>query len=208
MLNPIAIHTVSPEVPAGSMLIAYNWRSTAQKVVPESQKHRSIVIGESLILSDEVKAVAAKFRPLIVDAITEVARERLADFCQSANMMAAAVSADLFSVDSLLSWNSERAALQQRLTADEVKAWASTSATVAAATSARGPEVGKAVADQLIKLAGPNHGMTPEKATKFLSVLWQAADADNITGLRVMLRLQAIAESSKNSAGLLDSILG
>jgi hypothetical protein len=60
---------------------------------------------------------------------------------------------------------------------------------------------------QLVKLAGPNHGLTPEKAGKILDNLWQASDADHLTGLRVMLRLQAIREAT-SADDLLSGILG
>ena len=207
MLNPVMIHTVKPEPKAGEALIAYNWRSSKDKLVPDSQKHRSILIPVSLLVTDEVRAVPVKFRGIVIGALEEIAADRLADFCQSSNMMATTISADLFQVDALLAWNAERQQLQQRLTADEVKAWAPTSATVAAVTAKHGAAHGSAMIAQLVKLAGPNHGLTPDKASKILANLWQAADADHITGLRVMLRLQGIRDAT-SSEELLDAILG
>jgi hypothetical protein len=207
MLNPITIHTVKAEQTSGFVLVQYNWRTTAQKVVPDSQKHRSCLVPVENLVTQEVKEIPAKFRAIVLKALEEIASERLADFCQSSNMMAATISADLFNVDALLAWNNERQQLQQRLTADEVKAWAPTSATVAAVTAKHGADHGKAMVAQLVKLAGPNHGLTPEKAGKILDNLWATSDADNLTGLRVMLRLQAIREAT-TADDMLDSILG
>ena len=207
MLNPVMIHTVKPEVKNGEILIAYNWRSTAAKVVPESQKHRSIVIAADYLVTQEVREIPAKFRGMVLSALETIASERLADFCQAASMAATAVSAELFRVDALLAWNNERQLLQQRLTADEIKAWAPTSATVAAITANHGAAHGSAMVAQLVKLAGPNHGLTPEKAGKILDNLWAASDADNLTGLRVMLRLQGIREAT-SADDMLDAILG
>jgi len=207
MLNPITIHTVKAEQTSGFVLVQYNWRTTAQKVVPESQKHRSCLVPVENLVTAEVREIPAKYRAIVLKALEEIASERLADFCQSSNMMAATISADLFNVDALLAWNNERQQLQQRLTADEVKAWAPTSATVAAVTAKHGAEHGKAMGAQLVKLAGPNHGLTPEKAGKILDNLWSTSDADNLTGLRVMLRLQAIREAT-TADDMLDSILG
>jgi hypothetical protein len=207
MLNPITIHTVKAEQTSGFVLVQYNWRTTAQKVVPESQKHRSCLVPVENIVSQEVKEIPAKFRAIVLSALETIASERLADFCQSSNMMAATISADLFNVDALLAWNNERQQLQQRLTADEVKAWAPTSATVLAISAKHGAAHGTAMVAQLVKLAGPNHGLTPEKAGKILDNLWTASDADNLTGLRVMLRLQAIREAT-TADDMLDSILG
>jgi hypothetical protein len=165
------------------------------------------VIPSDYILTAEVQAIAPKYQALVLDAVLTIAAERLADFCQSSNMAATAVSAELFRVDALLTWNNERQTLQQRLTADEVKAWAPTSATVRAIAAQHGAPHSKAMEAQLVKLAGPNHGLTPEKAGKILDNLWQASDADHLTGLRVMLRLQAIREAT-SADDLLSGILG
>jgi hypothetical protein len=200
------IHTVKAEPKSVEALIQYNWRSSKEKVVPDSQKHRSVCIPAEILVTAEVKAIPVKFRGMVLAALETIASERLADFCQSSSMMATAVSADLFEVDALLAWNSERQQLQQRLTADEVKAWAPTSATVAAVIAKHGAAGGAAMVKQLVSLSGPNHNLTADKAGKILDNLWAAADADNITGLRVMLRLQGIRENAADA--LLDSILG
>lgn len=207
MLNPILISTTPTEAKAGHIVIAYNWRSTDKRVVPDSQKHRSILVPESLVADESVALVPSTYRPMVVDALVEIARARLADYCESSSMMATAISADLFAAPALMAWNADRIALQQRLTADEIKAWLPTSKTVAFATATHGDAVGKAVGEQLVKVAGPNHGMTPAKATNFLTRLWQAADADSITGLRLQLRLQVIAEG-KSTDDVLAAVLG
>lgn len=208
MQNPIIINTTTTAPAAGQLVVFYNWRSTTNKTVPDSQKHRSVLVPEQMILTAEVAALPEKFRAIILDALTTIAGERLAEFCTNSNMMATTVSADLFAADSLLQWNADRKALQQRLTADELKAWVATSATVASATQLYGADVGRAVADQLVKLAGPNHGMTPERATNFLAKLWKFEDVQSVTGLRVQMRIQAIADSTAAAADALSAILG
>lgn len=208
MLNPVIINTTPTAPTAGHIVVFYNWRSTTNKVVPESQKHRSILLPETLLNTPEVAALPDKFRAIIHDALTTIAGERLADYCANSNMLATTVSADIFAADSLLQWNADRKALQARLTADELKAWAPTSVTVKAAAAIYGEEVGKALADQIIKLAGPNHGLTPERANNMLAKLWKADDVQSVTGLRVQMRLQSIADSSAAQADALAAILG
>jgi hypothetical protein len=49
--------------------------------------------------------------------------------------------------------------------------------------------------------------LTPEKAAKVLSSLWQSEDTDTTTGLRVQMRLTAISKKNETGANVLDSIL-
>lgn len=208
MQNPVLIHTTPQPAPAaGLLLVSYNWRSTKERTVPESQKHRACVITASYILTPEVQAVQPALRTLLVDAIETIAAARLADFCQASNMAATTVSADIFKLDALLAWNADRVALQQRLTADEVREFCKTSATISSARVLYGDTVADALASQLAKLAGPNHGLTPEKAGNMLTRLWKEDDAASTTGLRIMLKLQSIHESSSAADALAD-ILG
>lgn len=208
MQNPIIINTTPTEAAADHITLSATWRNTATKVVPESQKYRSVAVPEEYISTQEVKEVPSKYRGIIIDALITIGGERLADFCQNSNMMATTVSAELFRTDALLAWNADRKALQQRLTADELKAWAPTSATVKAAHAAYSEEQANAIAALLVKLASPNHGLTPVQAGNFLARVWKSADADSITGLRVQLRLQSIADSSAAAADALSAILG
>ena len=201
MQNPIIINTTPTEAAADHITLSATWRNTATKVVPESQKYRSVAVPEEYISTQEVKEVPSKYRGIIIDALITIGGERLADFCQNSNMMATTVSAELFR-------NADRKALQQRLTADELKAWAPTSATVKAAHAAYSEEQANAIANLLVKLASPNHGLTPVQAGNFLARVWESADADSITGLRVQLRLQSIADSSAAAADALSAILG
>lgn len=207
MNNPLFISTTLAPAKADHVVISYNWRSTDKRVVPETQKHRSIAVPTATLVSPEVLSVPLKFRPMILAALEEIAASRLADFCMDSSMAATTISADLFTTDALLSWNADRIALQQRLTTEEIKAWAPTSATVAFVKSLHGEPGAKAITETLIKLASPNHGLTKEMASKLLASLWQNSDSDSMTGLRVMLKLKSIAEA-ESAASLLGSILG
>jgi hypothetical protein len=209
MNNPVLIHsTNTSEAKAGELLIAYNWRSTAQNPVSDANKYRAVCIPEGHIYTAEVLAVPRHYRPLLVAALEEIAAQRLADYCKQHTMHVTTVSADIFRAEDLLAWNADRAALQQRLTADEVRTWAKTSATVAHITSAHGQPHADALVALLAKLAGPNHGITPEVATKLLANVIQPADTDSITGLRILTKLQGIAASTAKANDLLANILG
>lgn len=207
--NPLYIHSVAPEVPAdGSMvLVSYNWRTTSNRVVPDSQKHRSVLVPAGLLFDQSVEAVPVRFRGMVQAALLEIASQRLADFCMDSSMVATTIGDSLLSTDSLMAWNADRIALQQRLTADEIKAWAPTSATVQAILAQHGKPHADALCAQLVKLAGPNHGLTPERAANLLAKLWKQQDADSLVGLRVLLRLQAIKDAP-TAESVLDSLLG
>ena len=209
MQNPIIIHTTNTtEAKPGELLISYNWRSTSQNPVAEANKYRGVCIPQGHIYTAEVLAVPAAYRPLLVAALEEIAAQRLADYCKQHTMHVTTVSADLFQAEALLAWNADRTALQQRLTAEEVKTWAATSATIAAISAQHSPAAAQALAATLAKLAGPNHGITPEVATKLMTNVWQPADTDSITGLRILTKLQGIAASTAKADDLLASILG
>lgn len=204
---PLYIHSVAPQIAEGLVLVSYNWRSTEKRIVPDSQKHRSVLVPATVIFDESVASVPARFRAMIQSALLEIAAARLADFCMDSSMAATTINASLLSTESLLRWNSDRLALQQRLTADEIKSWAPTSATVLSVLAAHGKPAADALLVQLVKLAGPNHGLTPERAGKLLSALWKSEDADNLVGLRVLLRLQSIKEAP-SAESVLDNLLG
>jgi hypothetical protein len=209
MSSVLYIHSVSPEAPAdgSQVLVSYNWRTTTNRVVPDSQKHRSVLVPAHVLFDQSVREISERFRPMIHAALLEIASQRLADFCMDSSMAATTIGEQLFSTDALMLWNSERQALQQRLTADEIKAWLPASHTLAAVRTAHGAKVADALGAQLCKLAGPNHGLTPDRAGKLLATLWNAADAESMVGLRVMLRLQAIKDAP-SAESVLDSLLG
>ena len=95
-----------------------------------------------------------------------------------------------------------------RLDADAIKAWAEKSATVTNARTVHGDKVAVALIDTFAKLAGPNHGLAPDRATKILSKLWQAADSNNPVGVRVQLRMQGIIDkANKTQEDVLGDVL-
>lgn len=207
MSSPLYIHSVAPQRTNDTVLVSYNWRTTEKRVVPDSQKHRSVLVPSHVIYSQAVREIPERFREMIYSALLEIAAQRLADFCMNGNMAPTTIDASLFETDALMLWNSERIALQQRLTAEEIKSWAPTSATVQAVLATYGKEHADAVVAQLVKLAGPNHGLTPERAGTLLTKLWKQSDAESLVGLRVLLRLQAIKDAP-SAESVLDSLLG
>jgi hypothetical protein len=126
---------------------------------------------------------------------------------EESNWQRTEVPLEAFTLTALLQWQQERAALSGRLNGDEIKQWLSTSATIKHVATSHGDKIAAALGAQLVKLASPNHGLTPEKASKLLDTLWQAEDADSTTGLRVQLKLTAISKKTEESANVLDSIL-
>lgn len=213
MTQLINITSVPAEkVETNQLQIVARWKSTDKNPVPECNKVRAVIIDGSTWnnepsinkLSDPSEKTLRLF---LLDAIEEVAVSYLRSIVEDSKHQRTQVNLDAFSLSNLLQWQAEQAAISGRLNGDTIKQWISQSATVASVTSAHGEKVGKALSDQFIKLAGPNHGLTPEKADKLLSSLWKVEDADTTTGLRVMLRLQAIRDKAKDEANVLDSIL-
>lgn len=209
MNNPVLIHTTSTAEPkAGELLISYNWRSTAANPVAEANKYRAVCVPASHLHTAEVLSVPAAYRALLIAALEEIASQRLADYCKQHTMHATVVSADLFRAADLLAWNADRTALQQRLTAEEVREWAKTSSTIAHIAAAHSDAHAAALTATLAKLAGPNHGITPEVAARLLSAVWQESDTDSITGLRIFTKLDGIRSATRKADDLLAGILG
>jgi hypothetical protein len=141
------------------------------------------------------------------DAIADLAKDYLSTIVEESNWIRTQVPQESFTLASLLAWNAERAALSGRLNGEEIKKWIAESVTINTIAFKHGAEIAKALGEQFVKLASPNHGLTPEKASKILANLWNAEDANSNTGLRVQLRLDAISKKNADSANVLDSIL-
>lgn len=205
----LTISSVVPDsAPAGKMLLVARWKSTDKRTIPATNQRRCVELPAN-IWTDAINngTDSKSFLVFVHDAIEELARKYLSTIVESDNWLRTQVNEPAFSLSALLAWNEEQAALSGRLNGDTIKEWVSQSATVAAVSATHGAKVGAAIGEQFVKLAGPNHGLTPEKADKLLTNLWKAEDADSMTGLKVMLRLQAIRDKPANSDNVLDSIL-
>lgn len=220
--NLIAISSVATEsdkLPANTIQISAGWKNTDKKTVSAANRTRAIQLPANIwsdisigvqtapgTISEETD-VAKQLRLLVLDAIADLAKNYLSAICEESNMLRTQVPLADFQLSSLLNWSAEQAALSGRLNGEEIAKWVKESATVIAVTQTHGAPIGKAIGEQFVKLASPNHGLTPEKAAKILANLWNPKDAESTTGLRVQLRLTAISKKTAESANVLDSIL-
>lgn len=207
MSNLISISSVRSEsVASGTMVIDTRWKSTEKRTIPATRAYRAVEVPAD-IWQSTVSVHADKTMQLFMhDAIMELAKSYLSTIVEESDWIRTTVPAEDFQLSALLTWNAERAAMSGRLNGDEIKAWVANSYTVKHVATLHSADIAKAVGEQFVKLASPNHGISAEKATKLLAGLWQEKDAENNTGLRVLLKLQAIS-AKKESANVLDSIL-
>lgn len=196
----------------GQQQIIARWKDTANRPISAANRVRSVILPAN-IWSDETtishaeSSVAAALKLHLLDSLAELAKSYLSTIVEESNWQRTQVPQEHFSLASLLNWQNEVAALSGRLNGEEITNWLSSSVTIKAVVASHGAAIGTALGAQLVRLASPNHGLTPEKAGKLLSSLWQAEDADSTTGLRVQLRLTAISKKNDNSQNVLDSIL-
>jgi hypothetical protein len=209
--NLISISTVATESDTDKLQIIAMWKNTEKKTVSPANRIRAIQlpvdIWSDVNINHAEKNVADQLKLHILDSIAELAKDYLSTICEESQMLRKEVPQSDFSLASLLAWNSERAAMSGRLNGDEIKNWLTSSETIKSISSIHGEAIGKAMGEQFIKLASPVHGLTPEKATKILTNLWNPSDAESNTGLRIQLRLTAISKKTADSANVLDSIL-
>lgn len=211
MTTLITITSVPADKLADNQLqVVARWKDTDKRPIAAANRVRAVILPATIWTSnsDVTTITNGSFRLFLLDAIAELAKDYLSYIVEASNWQRTQVNEDAFSISSLLSWQQEQAALSGRLNGEEISKWAKGSATVTAVATTHGAAIGDALAAQLVRLASPNHGLTPEKAGKILATLWKPEDADNNTGLRVQLRLTAIRDkSSEASANVLDSIL-
>lgn len=212
MSTLLNISSVIPETPKDSIVITARWKETKDKPLSANNRNRSIIL-PSNIWSTEFQVnhangdTAKALRLVMLESITDLAKSYLSTICEESNMLRTQVPLEHFTLSSLLTWSAEQSALSGRLNGDEIKAWVSQSVTVKEVATAHGEKIATALGEQFVKLASPNHGLTPEKADKILTNLWKPEDCDTTTGLRVQMRLTAISKKSEQTANLLDSIL-
>lgn len=214
LLTISSVPADNDKLSTGTLQIIARWKDSKEKTISPANRNRAVIIPESLWIDqlecnvkDEEKEVSSALRLHILDSFAELAKDYLSAITEESNWLRTQVPLSHFTITNLLNWQAEQAALSGRLNGDEIKSWIANSATVLAVTNSHGAEIGKALGEQFIKLASPNHGLTPEKAAKILANLWKSDDTDSNTGLRVQMRLTAISKKSAQTANVLDSIL-
>lgn len=209
MANLIQITSVPAEKLAENTLqVVASWKSTEKRTIPAANAKRAVILPSNIWnAEDDVKNLKSDaLRLHVLDGIAELAKEYLSQICEESNWQRTEVNMEAFTLTALLNWSAERAALSGRLNGEEIKNWLSESHTIKAVATSHGEKIAGALGEQFVKLASPNHGLTPEKAQNLLSKLWKSEDCDSTTGLRVSLRLQAIAKK-QSEQNVLDSIL-
>ncbi len=208
-MNLITISSVVAEtIPTGMMQVVARWKSSNEKPLAPSNRARAVLLPAN-IWSSELHSERASdnLQLFIHDAISDLARDYLQTICNESSMLRTEVPLESFKLAQLLQWNADRAALSGRLSGDEIKSWVASSATIKNVAATHGAKIADALGAQFVKLASPNHGLTPDQAGSLLTKLWDASDADSTTGLRVQLRLQSIRDRAQQEDNLLASIL-
>lgn len=203
-MNLITITSVPADpVPANCIQVVARWKSTDNRPIDAANRVRAVILPATIWQDASTVATAHSpaFSLFVMDAVEELAKSYLSTIVEESKWMRTQVPEQSFTLASLLIWQQEQAAASGRLNGEAIKAWATKSATV---TNFRTVSGSAAKADALIglfvKLAGPNHGWTKDKAGKMLDTLFSADDAKDSTGLRVMLKLQAIREKEEATA--------
>lgn len=195
---------VAETVAEGTQQIVARWKDSEKRTISKENRNRAIILPDN-IWHEQLDAQPSKnLRLFVSDALTDLAREYLSKIVEDSNWMRTEVPQEDFTVSALLTWQEERAALSGRLNSDTIKEWLTHSATVRTVQEKHGKEVSEAFGAQLVKLAGPNHGLTAEKAGKILANLWDVKDSDSNTGFRVQLRLEAISKKKEGDNLLAD----
>lgn len=191
-------------VGANEMQVIATWKDTEKQPIAAANKKRAVILPAN-IWSAATANMENSFRVFVLDAIEELAKAYLTEIVKSSNWLRTQVPQEDFQLENLLAWQNQRAEMSGRLDADAIKAWAEKSATVINAKNVHGDKVAAALVDTFSKLAGPNHGLAPDRATKILTKLWQAADNNDPTGVRVQLRMQGIIDKANK---LQEDVLG
>lgn len=192
---------------ANELQIIATWKDTEKRPISAANKKRAVILPAN-IWTANVQPLENNFRVFVLDALEELAKSYLSSIVEESNWMRTQVPQEDFQLETLLAWQNQRAENSGRLNADAIKAWAEQSATVLNAKTVHGDKVATALVDTFAKLAGPNHGLAPDRATKILTKLWQAADNNDPTGVRVQLRMQGIIDkAAKTQEDVLGDVL-
>ena len=192
---------------ADELQIIATFKDTEKRPLAAANKKRAVILPAN-IWNDPTQNMQGAFKVFVLDAIEELAKSYLATIVESSNWMRTQVPQEDFQLENLLAWQNQRAENSGRLSAEAIKAWAEKSATVLNAKTVHGDKVAAALIDTFSKLAGPNHGLAPDRATKILTKLWQAADSNDPVGVRVQLRMQGIIDkANKTQEDVLGDVL-
>ena len=194
-------------VDSTQLQIIATWKSTEKQPISAANSKRAVLLPAN-IWTANVQTLENNFRVFVLDAIEELAKSYLAEIVKASNWMRTQVPQEDFQLENLLAWQNQKNEMSARLDAAMIKSWAEKSATVINARSVHGDKVAAALIDTFSKLAGPNHGLAPDRATKILSKLWQAADNNDPTGVRIQLRMQGIIDkANKTQEDVLGDVL-
>ena len=192
---------------ANELQIVCTFKDTEKRPIAAANKKRAVLLPAN-IWNDPTQNLQGSFNVFVLDAIEELAKSYLATIVEESNWMRTQVPQEDFQLENLLAWQNQRAESSGRLSAETIKAWAEQSATVLTAKTVHGEKVATALVDTFAKLAGPNHGLAPDRATKILTKLWQASDSNDPTGVRVQLRMQGIIDkAAKTQEDVLGDVL-
>ena len=192
-------------VDATQLQIIASWNSTEKRPIAAANKKRAIILPADIWNANLQPITNNSFRVFVTDAVEELAKNYLSAIVEESNWLRTQVPQEDFQLENLLAWQNQKNEASSRLDAATIKSWAEQSATVSNARSVHGDKVAAALVDTFSKLAGPNHGLAADRATKILTKLWQAADNNDPTGVRVQLRMQGIIDKA---AKLQEDVLG
>jgi len=191
-------------VDATQLQIVCTFKDTEKRPISAANKKRAVILPAN-IWNDPTQNLQGSFKVFVLDAIEELAKSYLATIVEESNWLRTQVPLEDFNLENLLAWQNQKNETSARLDAATIKTWAEKSATVTNARTVHGDKVAAALVDTFAKLAGPNHGLAPDRATKILTKLWQAADNNDPTGVRVQLRMQGIIDKASK---LQEDVLG
>lgn len=199
-MNLINITSVPADtIPADTIQLVARWKSTDNRPIDAMNRARAVMLPATIWGDANIAATAHSpaFALFVNDAVEELAKSYLSHICESSNWMRTTVPQEDFTLSSLLSWQQEQSALSGRLSGDIIKSWASQSTTITSFRRTSGDKKADALVGMFVKLAAPNHGWSKDRASRMLANIFAKEDADNNTGLRVMLKLQAIRDKEE-----------
>lgn len=211
------ILTTEPkEVPAGSVLVKFERKSTTKNPVAETDKYRAVVVPSytlpkayaETIVEGETESSVIEADAVFNSAITEVffaaAGDILLDYCK-ANPTATEISEDALTFESVVGKMQEQQT-SQRMNQEQIFAWYDASATkLAAATrygaDAAGTKKQSALRAKYGAVASNNSGIDAALATKMIAYL-SADDLSNPTCAAVAKRLERLSKETIGSDDL------
>jgi hypothetical protein len=185
--------TNGSEVPQGMVQLSSNLRETASKAPTPEQRYRNVLIKE-LILSASVED---KFKPVLLDKLYSLAKERFEEAMEASNRLATTVPQEDYTIAGLLSFYATDAK-SGRMTKESILDWFNTSTTQAYITGKVGEAKAKVYGEQYAKFASPNHGVNPNTCRALLATL-QPEDMSYAIPAALASKMQATISKSEQS---------